>query len=76
MSTIYECILNTINSKQFKNIFYNKTSNRKYSINTLLDSIIYILKHGLSYRAFINIVSIINNDNNNKIIFPKISSYA
>lgn len=63
--------MNTINCKQFKNIFYNKTSNRKYHINILLDSIIYILKHGLSYRAFIQMISIINNSNNsNNIKFP------
>jgi len=73
MSSINKCIMNTINSKQFKNIFYNKTSNRKYNINTLIDSIIYILKHGLSYRAFMQMLSIINNsnnNNNNNIIFP------
>ena len=69
MVNIKEYIINTINSKQYKNIFYNKTSNRKYDIDLLLDSIIYILKNGISYRAFINMISIINNTNND-IKFP------
>ena len=30
MANIKEYIINTINSKKYKNIFYNKTSNRKY----------------------------------------------
>jgi len=37
-------IIKTINTKQFKNIFYNKTANRKYNVELLINSIIFILR--------------------------------
>jgi len=63
-------IIKTINTKQFKNIFYNKTANRKYNVELLINSIIFILRNGLSYREFINLLKNFNthflkSDNNN-----------
>ena len=38
-------IIKTINTKQFKNIFYNKTANRKYNVELpKVNSIIFILR--------------------------------
>ena len=53
-------IIKTINTKQFKNIFYNKTANRKYNVELLINSIIFILRNGLSYREFINLLKNFN----------------
>ena len=56
-------ILYTINSNiKLKNIFYNKTTNRKYNIEHLLMCILYILKTGISYRGFNMLLSIIDKN--------------
>ena len=65
MNTITNNILKTINTTKYYNIFYNKTANRKYDIKLLIDSIVFILKLGLSYRTFIKILLFVNNNNNN-----------
>jgi hypothetical protein len=44
MDNISKNILKTIKSEKFNNIFFNVTSNRKYNIKTLIESIVFILK--------------------------------
>ena len=51
-------------------IFFNKTNNRKYKFEYLLNSIIYILKTGISYRGFITLLYFININNNINIKLP------
>ena len=60
MNTITNNILKTINTTEYYHIFYNNTANRKYNIKLLIDSIVFILKFGLSYRTFIKILTFVH----------------
>jgi len=65
-------ILITINSNEYlKKIFYNKTNNRKYNIELLINCILYILKMGLTYRAFNILLNFIDNN----IKFPYYTTF-
>jgi transposase len=68
MNTITNNILKTINTTEYYHIFYNNTANRKYNIKLLIDSIVFILKFGLSYRTFIKILTFVHMEKNNN--FP------
>jgi transposase len=65
MNTITNNILKTINTTKYYHIFYNNTANRKYNIKLLVDSIVFILKFGVSYRSFIELLEYANMENNN-----------
>jgi hypothetical protein len=50
--TLKIIIKTIINNPKLKEIFYFKTTNRKYSIKQLLTHVLFILKSGISYRMF------------------------
>ena len=57
MSKYKKTLKNINNNLELKSIFYNQHNYRKYKIKDLITHVLYILKSGVSYRLYSDIIN-------------------